>query len=91
MPMLETTDKIAKLPPDPRAFGLVKAAYSVNETLELLSIGRTTLYELVSGKQIRITKLGKKSLIYAIDIAALLQRLRVGEGCLANEHERSRQ
>ena len=27
---------------DARAFELVKAAYSVNETLELLSIGRTT-------------------------------------------------
>ena len=35
---------------DPRAFGLVKVAYSVKETLELLSIGRTTFYELLIAK-----------------------------------------
>ena len=28
---------------DPRTFGLVKIAYGVGETLELLSIGRTSL------------------------------------------------
>ena len=27
---------------DPRVFGLVKAAYSVRDTIDLLSIGRTT-------------------------------------------------
>jgi hypothetical protein len=32
---------------DPRAFGLVKAAYSVRETLDLLSIGRTSLYAAI--------------------------------------------
>jgi hypothetical protein len=31
---------------DPRAFGLVRVVYSVKETLDLLSIGRTTFYEL---------------------------------------------
>ena len=61
---------------DPRAFGLVKAAYSVKETLELLSIGRTTFYGLVDRGDLRITKLGKKSLVYATDIAALLVSLR---------------
>jgi excisionase family DNA binding protein len=63
---------------DPRTFGLVKAAYSVKETLELLSIGRTTFYELVDRKDLKITKLGRKSLVYAIDIAALLNKLRSG-------------
>src|SRR5260370_41028460 len=29
---------------DPRAFGLAKAAYAVGEILDLLSIGRTSLY-----------------------------------------------
>ncbi len=61
---------------DPRAFGLSRAAYSVNETLALLSIGRTTFYELVGRGDLKIAKLGRKSLIYAIDIAALLTRLR---------------
>lgn len=61
---------------DPRAFGLIKVAYSVNETLNLLSIGRTTFYELVGRGELKITKLGKKTLVYAIDLAALLNRLR---------------
>jgi excisionase family DNA binding protein len=61
---------------DPRAFGLVKAAYSVKETLELLSIGRTTFYELVDREDLKITKLGRKSLVYAVDLAALLRKLR---------------
>jgi excisionase family DNA binding protein len=61
---------------DPRAFGLVKAAYSVKETLELLSIGRTTFYELVDLGDIKITKLGRKSLVYAVDLVALLNELR---------------
>jgi excisionase family DNA binding protein len=61
---------------DPRAFGLVKAAYSVNETLEQLSIGRTTFYELVDRGDLKIIKLGRKSLVYAVDLAALLSKLR---------------
>jgi excisionase family DNA binding protein len=52
---------------DPRAFGLVKAAYSVKETLELLSIGRTTFYELVDREDLKITKLGRKTLVYAAE------------------------
>ena len=31
-------------PIDPRAFGLAKAAYGVGETLDMFSIGRTSLY-----------------------------------------------
>jgi hypothetical protein len=31
----------------PHEYGLLKAAYSVNETLALLSLGRTSLYQLV--------------------------------------------
>jgi excisionase family DNA binding protein len=61
---------------DPRALGLVKVAYSVKETLELLSIGRTTFYELVDRGDLKITKLGRKTLVYAVDLAALLSKLR---------------
>jgi excisionase family DNA binding protein len=62
-------------PADPRAFGLIKAAYSVSETLELLSIGRTSLYEAVKRGELRLVKFGKKTLVYATDIAAFLSRL----------------
>ena len=63
-------------PIDPRVFGLVKAAYSVNETLEVLSIGRTSLYRLVKERALKPAKLGKKTLFCASDIAALLAKLR---------------
>lgn len=61
---------------DPRAFGLTKAAYSVKETVVLLSIGRTKFYELVERGDLKITKLGCKSLVYVTDIVALLVKLR---------------
>jgi excisionase family DNA binding protein len=61
---------------DPRTFGLFKAAYSVKETLALLSIGRTSFYQLVDRNELKITKLGRKSLVCATDIVALLARLR---------------
>jgi hypothetical protein len=62
-------------PIDPRAFGLTKAAYSVNETLDLLSIGRTSLYAAVKRSELKPVKFGKKTLFYAPDIAAFLTKL----------------
>jgi predicted DNA-binding transcriptional regulator AlpA len=61
---------------DPRAFGLAKAAYSVNETLDILSIGRASLYKLVNSGALRPAKLGKKTLFCSSDIAAFLTSLR---------------
>jgi excisionase family DNA binding protein len=63
-------------PMTPQDFGLTKAAYSVNETLSVLSIGRTSLYRLVQNGELKATKLGSKTLFCAPDIAALLNRLR---------------
>jgi hypothetical protein len=63
-------------PIDPRAFGLLKVAYGVNETLELLSIGRTSLYAVVKRGELTPVKFGKKTLFYAIDLAVFLARLK---------------
>ena len=63
---------------DAQAFGLHKAAYSVNETLTLLSIGRTSLYRLVQKGDLPVTKLGKKTLFTAPDLADFLTKLRSG-------------
>jgi excisionase family DNA binding protein len=63
-------------PTDPRTFGLLKAAYSVNEVLELLSIGRTSLYEAVNRGDLKIVKFGNKTLVYAADLAAFLALLK---------------
>lgn len=61
---------------DPRAFGLVKVAYGVGETLELLSIGRTSLYAAVKRGELTPIKFGKKTLFYAMDLASFLTRLK---------------
>jgi hypothetical protein len=61
---------------DPRIFGLVKAAYGVGETLELLSIGRTSLYAAVKRGELTPVKFGKKTLFFAIDLATFLTRLK---------------
>jgi excisionase family DNA binding protein len=60
----------------PHEYGFMKACYSVNETLTLLSIGRTSLYDLVKRGDLKPAKLGKKTLFYASDLAALLTKLR---------------
>lgn len=60
---------------DPRAFGLVKAAYSVNETLSITSIGRTSLYAAVNRGELHPVKFGRKTLFLATDLAAFLTRL----------------
>jgi excisionase family DNA binding protein len=62
-------------PADPRAFGFVKAAYSVREALELLSIGRTSLYAAVRRGELRRVKFGKRTLFCATDLAAFLTHL----------------
>jgi excisionase family DNA binding protein len=63
-------------PIDPRAFGLTKAAYAVGETLDLLSIGRTSLYAAIKRGDLKCVKFGKKTLFYAADLASFLTRLR---------------
>ena len=57
-------------PIDPRAFGLAKAAYGVGETLDLLSIGRTSLYAAVKRGDLKRVKFGKKTLFYAAELAS---------------------
>ena len=46
---------------DPRAFGLVKAAYSVSAALDILSIGRTSLYAAVNRGDLHPVKFGRKT------------------------------
>lgn len=70
---------------NPHPFGLTKAAYSVNETLALLSIGRTSLYQLVQRGDLPSAKLGRKTLFYATDIAALLTKLRNSRAAIKQE------
>ena len=59
---------------DPRALELVKAAYSVREACELLSIGRSSLYAAVKRGELRRVKVGKRTLPCATDLVAFLTR-----------------
>ncbi len=59
-------------PIDPSSLGFTKVAYAVDETLELLSIGRTALYAAVKRGDLKRVKFGKKTLFYAADLAAFL-------------------
>ena len=53
----------------------MKIAYSVGETLELLSIGRTSLYEAVKRGELKPVKFGRKTLFFATDLTAFLAKL----------------
>jgi len=61
---------------DTRVLGLVNAAYTVGETLHLLSIGRTSLYAAVKRGGLKHVKFGKKTLFYAADLASFLIKLK---------------
>ena len=54
----------------------MKATYSVAETLELLSIGRTSLYAAIKRGDLTPIKFGRKTLICAVDLATFLTRLK---------------
>lgn len=72
----ETNQLSLARPPDPRSFGLVKAAYTVKGALEQLSIGRTSLYAAIKRGDLRTVKFGNKTLLYATDLAIFLAKLR---------------
>jgi excisionase family DNA binding protein len=60
----------------PLEYGFEKAAYSIRQAASKLGIGRTKLYELIRNGDLRPIKPGKKNLILAIEMAALLDRWR---------------
>ncbi len=60
--------------------GLTKAAYSVNDTIQLTCNSRTGLYADVKAGKLRLTKNGRKSIFLSADIAEFLSNLRNGEG-----------
>lgn len=49
--------------------------YSVADAMRLLNVGRTTLYSLIASGKLRAVKLGRRTLIPASAIAALIDEL----------------
>lgn len=72
----------------PEEFGLHKAAYGVSELLEIMPFGRTALYAEVRAGRLKATKLGKKTLFLAPDIAAFLSALPASKSSPSNPIKR---
>jgi excisionase family DNA binding protein len=53
-----------------------KLAYGVTEVAELLSVGRTTVYELIRTDQLRTLKIGTRRLISHEDLEAFVDAAR---------------
>lgn len=52
-----------------------KPAYSVTEVLTMIGISRSKFYQLVNGGQIKVRKIGNRSIILAGDLEEFLQNL----------------
>jgi excisionase family DNA binding protein len=55
-----------------------KAAYSIAEFCELVSLGRSRVFEEIRDKRLRIVKVGRRTLIPALEVTAWLERLATG-------------
>ena len=54
-----------------------RVAYSVKEVLQMLPLGRSTIYDLVASGELRSRKVGKKIIIPKSAIEELLDRQKV--------------
>ena len=52
-------------------------AYSVPQVLEMIGISRSKFYQLVNGRQIKVRKIGNRTIILAGDLDEFLQLLPV--------------
>lgn len=58
----------------------MKILYSITEASELLGIGKTKLYQLISESRISIVKIGKRTLIHIDEITNFIDSLRSDDG-----------
>lgn len=61
--------------PDPRAFNLTKATYSIKDLLAIGPDRRSALYQAIKAGKLRTVKHGKLTIVYAADYAAYLASL----------------
>lgn len=54
---------------------LEKAAYSIAEFCALVSLGRSRVFEEIREKRLHIVKVGRRTLIPAVEVSAWLERL----------------
>ena len=58
---------------------LPKLAYSITEAMAVIGIGRTMLYEQIKAGNIRIVKVGRRTLITAAAISEWLESLEASD------------
>jgi hypothetical protein len=58
----------------PQDYGLTKIAYSERELVQLVPIGRTSLYEMEQRGELTPARFGRRKIYLATDIAALFDR-----------------
>ena len=56
-----------------------RLVYSVAETAVLLSVGRTTVYELIGSGSLRTIKIGARRLVARRDLEEFVTELRAGD------------
>ncbi len=56
-----------------------KLAYGLNEINGLLGIGRSTLYAEIKSGRLRLTKIGRRSLVLADDLDTYIATLKKGQ------------
>jgi hypothetical protein len=60
---------------NPQTLNLTKAAYSVKELVDLLPLGRNSIYEAVKSGDLKVTKFGKRTMFLAPHVAEFLESL----------------
>lgn len=48
-------------------------AYSINQTAQVLSLGRTSIYTLIGDGRLEVIKLGRRTLVKADSIRRLIE------------------
>lgn len=56
-----------------------KLSYSIAETVLLTGLGRSTIYEEIGSKRLRARKIGRRTIILAVDLANFLASLPVSQ------------
>jgi hypothetical protein len=56
------------------AHNLLKAAYTVDEVIDLLSLGRNLVFDLLNAGELQRVKIGRRTIVTAESLAAFLDR-----------------
>jgi excisionase family DNA binding protein len=58
----------------------IKLAYSIDEAIEAIGLGRTTVFELMASGELESVKVGRRRLIPSEALKDYVQRLRTEQG-----------